>query len=171
MDKKIIMILLIFLGLIGFMFISMNRLQDDNDKDETYPSSVNQTSTDVILNDIKNVNLYVTDYKYDSTINGYHYQQVTLDNYSLIKEVLAGLNLDNKTYGTVYGKYKLVVDNKTIFFDSNNDIALFADKNIVFKFPKEIKSQIVTSTDNCSCCAEKENCKINLCSCLNNKTN
>lgn len=148
-----------------FIFIKSNNMN----KDDNINSNSNKTSNEVKIEEIGNVNtvkLYSTDYKYDENINGYNYIEVSLTNDQIdkLKDEIKNIKLQNVTDITIYGKYKLVLDNKIIFFDIGNDYALYLNDNKVINFKDSIKQILVSTTDNCSCCSTS-NCKINLCSC------
>ena len=164
MDKKIgLGVLLIFICMIVFyIFIHSNSMNsDDNNYSNTNSNS--NTSSEEIGN-VNNVILYTTDYIYDDKINGYNYTEISLskDQIDKLKSEISSIKLVNVTDTVIYGKYKLVLDNKVLFFDMGNDYALYDNKVIDFK--DSIKQILVSTTDTCSCCTTS-NCLINMCHC------
>lgn len=176
MNKKMGLLFVFFFGCILLMYtFSMNIAS--NKEEDVYNSNkisnkisneepiVKQTK---LIGDFNDVKLYVTDYIYDPNINGYHYQLLTLSNEQInyLKQQLKNIDLYDTTNGVVYGQYELVLDGKKIFYDINNDYALYLDENKTFKLSQEIKNMISPVKNNCSCCSTVD-CKINLCKCNN----
>lgn len=163
MDKKIgIGFLIIFICMGAFFFFVQSK---DMNKDDDITSNSNKTKVEEI-GAINSVKFYSTDYKYDNNINGYNYSEITLTNEQIdkLKNEVSKIKLDNITDSVIYGKYKLVLDDKIIFFDIGNDYALYLNDNKVIKFNNDIKKILVSTNDTCSCCTTS-NCKINMCSC------
>lgn len=156
MTKKIgIVFVLIVVGMfaIYMKFGFTTKLDENKNKENT-------------LNNIDKITLSKTDYVYDETIKGYKYEQLDLSDSAkeLIKEELSTLKLDSIGDGVVYGKYKLELDDYTLYFDPNNDIALYKNKNYLIKLNNSFKKQILNNDETCSCCLTDE-CEINLCPC------
>lgn len=160
-------IFLIFFIAMFAIFGIMNNQTNDKEYD-TDTSNENQNKTVQKIGNINNIEVYVTDYKYDATINGYKYNKINANINNDIKKDLTAITLEPIKNETVYGKFKMVIDNRTFFFDLGNDYALYLDENQVISFPDEIKRKMVATSDTCSCC-QGETCKINLCAC--NQTN
>lgn len=167
MDKKIgIGFLIIFICMAAFsFFIQSNKMNkaDNIDSNSNINSNENKTEEIGNVNDIK---FYSTDYKYDDNINGYNYNELSLteDQVNRLKSEVSKIQLKNVADTIIYGKYKLVLDDKVIFFDMDNDYALYLNDNKVIYFKDSIKQILVSNTNNCSCCTTSD-CKINLCSC------
>ncbi len=164
MNKKILIILVILFGGMAFVFYEFKTKLP---KEEEVIN--NPVAEKALIGDINNVELYVTDYRYNRNIPGYNYTKVELtsDQIEKIKKELVNVDLNQNIQDVVYGKYKLVVDNKTIFFDINNDSALYLEGNKTFRLSNDIKKIVAISNDTCSCCSTS-NCKINLCACPTN---
>lgn len=164
----LIFILLAMAGFFAFTQTYENKKQE-SDNSESVKKSNNQSNKVEKIGDVSSISLYVTDYVYDSNINGYNYTLVELTDESKneLKKSIKNIELKNQKDKVIYGKYKLVLDDKILFFDIGNDYALYSNSNIVINFPSKTKSIIAKSTDTCSCC-KTEKCKINLCSCSNN---
>lgn len=170
-DKTVKVFLIFMLILMSCFFVFTQNYENKNEEfsnsNETKVS--NKTSNKVEkIGDINNISLYVTNYVYDSNIKGYNYSLVELtdENKTELKNAVKDIELKNQKDLVVYGKYKLVLDDKTIFFDLGNDYALYSNSDIVINFPNKTKSIVAKSTDTCSCCKTEE-CKINLCACNN----
>ncbi len=169
MNKKFLIIfMIIFLAMVGLFGYTLQNKTDEQPK-----TSENTNKDDALelpmIENIDKIELSTTSYKYNNQINGYDYTKLEINNVDKVKELLKELDLNDQVEDIVYGKYKLVIDDKTIFFELGTDSALYLEKNITFKFPNDIKKQIVASMDNCSCCEKTSKCKINLCACSNNK--
>lgn len=168
MDKKIgvgFLIIFIFMT-IFFVFIQSNNFRDD---DDNVISNSNTTSNEIKIDkigNVENVKLYETDYIYNDKINGYDYNEVILtdDQINKLKNEVSSIQLSDSSDAVIYGKYKLVLDNKIIFFDMGNDYGLYLNDNKVINFKDSIKQMIISNVSNCSCCTTS-NCKINMCSC------
>ena len=162
--------ILIFIFIIGIAFLGIIAVQNRMKKEDIDESSSNSNSnivSNVSKNEIgnyNNINLYITNYVYSGKINGYNYNEVSLNNIDLnsIKEEISKLDLNDTVDDIVYGQYKLVLDDKTIYYDINTDSAMYNNK--VFKFPRSIKNKLNVTTNTCSCCTTT-NCNINLCKC------
>lgn len=141
-------------------------MNQKNKKDDEKESYSNETEVNENISDIKNVELYVTDFKYNDQINGYTYEKVELtnDKIDIIKKEAKNINLNKKNDKTVYGKYKLVLDNKIIYFDPDNEYGLYSNGNYGITLSNDLKKQIIPNVKLCSCCTNN-NCNINLCSC------
>lgn len=163
MEKKAAIIFLIIIGCMVFMYLKFGVKLNDEESTNSNNSNIEEKD---LIGEINSINIYTTDYKYDVNIKGYNYVKVTLsqENINNLKKDLSTLDFNNKVNDVVYGMYKLVIDNKTIFFDIETDSALYLEKNITFKFPKEIKRKYFSSVDKCTCC-ETQDCKINVCEC------
>ena len=162
--------ILVFAFIVGLAFLGFIGIQDrmkDKDPDKKTSNS-NETSNVVkeekLIGDYNNINLYFTDYVYSSKLNGYNYTEVSLTNVDLnsIKSEISKLNLNDTTDEIVYGQYKLVLDDKVIYYDINNDSAMYNGN--IFKFPRAIKTKLNITNNTCSCCTTV-NCNINLCKC------
>ena len=167
MEKKIgviFLIIFVFMGIFYF-YINSSAFKSDDDVASNSNSNTKVEKPNEIGN-VSSVKLYTTDYVYDTSINGYNYTEVALTNEQIdsIKKEVASIKLSNVTDTVIYGKYKLVLDDKVIFFDLDNDYALYLNENYVIKFSNDIKKLVTNSTDSCTCCTTS-NCKINLCSC------
>ena len=168
MDKKIgigFLIIFIFMA-VFFVFIQSNNFRDD---DDNVISNSNTTSNEIKIDkigNVENVKLYETDYIYNDKINGYDYNEVILtdDQINKLKNEVSSIQLGDISDAVIYGKYKLVLDNKIIFFDMGNDYGLYLNDNKVINFKDSIKQMIIYNVSNCSCCTTS-NCKINMCSC------
>ena len=164
MDKKIgLGFLLIFICMIVFYFFIQSNNMNSDDNNYSNTNSNSNTSSEKIGN-VNNVILYTTDYIYDDKINGYNYTEISLskDQIDKLKSEISNIKLVNVSDTIIYGKYKLVLDNKVLFFDMGNDYALYNNKVISFK--DSIKQILVSTTDTCSCCTTS-NCLINMCHC------
>ena len=164
MDKKIgLGFLLIFICMIVFYFFIQSNNMNSDDNNYSNTNSNSNTSSEKIGN-VNNVILYTTDYIYDDKINGYNYTEISLskDQIDKLKSEISSIKLVNVTDTVIYGKYKLVLDNKVLFFDMGNDYALYNNK--VIDFNDSIKQILVSTTDACSCCTTS-NCLINMCHC------
>lgn len=166
MDKKIALVLVFFLAVFAacYIFFFMNSEKDNNNSNSNSNSNVETK----LIGDVSSVKLYQTDFKYDTEKKEYTYEEITLDDrqVSKIKEVIKNIDLNKNVSATVYGQYKLVVDDKIIFFDANNNYALYMGTNKEISFSNDIKKAIVNSTNTCSCCTTS-NCLMNLCPCNN----
>lgn len=161
MNKKFILVLVILFGGMAFVFYEF---KTNLPKEE---SDINVSNKEeVLLGKINHLELYMTDYQYDTNISGYNYTKIDLTNEQIktLKKELANIDLNNKIQDVVYGQYKLVIDDKTIYFDINTDSALYLENNQVFRLSNEIKKQFITNNNTCSCCTTSK-CKINLCAC------
>ena len=164
MDKKIgLGFLLIFICMIVFYFFIQSNNMNSDDNNYSNTNSNSNTSSEKIGN-VNNVILYTTDYIYDDKINGYNYTEISLskDQIDKLKSEISNIKLVNVSDTIIYGKYKLVLDNKVLFFDMGNDYALYNNK--VIDFNDSIKQILVSTTDACSCCTTS-NCLINMCHC------
>ena len=152
-----------------FMIVAMVAMfayfNTKNNRKETEELPKEEKYEELLIGQINNIELYVTDYVYDSTINGYKYTKLNVNNADELKALLRDINLNDRVEDVVFGKYKIVLDDKTIFFELDNDSALYLEKKITFKLPNTIKKKIVASMDNCSCCQNTEKCGINVCAC------
>lgn len=174
MNKKVALLLVFFIGSMFLMYMfTMNNSSINNEEiefDETSNKENNkeEQKEKKLIGEVNDIKLYVTDYQYDSNINGYHYQLLSLtdEQINYLKEELKNVDLYSTARGVVYGQYELVLDGKKIFYDINNDYALYLDENKTFKLSQDIKNMISPVKNNCSCCTT-ENCKIKLCKCLN----
>lgn len=171
-NKAIIVFVILMVVVMGGFFVLTQKYNDNdtnNESNKTSTETKKETVKKEKIGDISNIKLYVTDYVYNSTIKGYTYTEINLsdDNINKFKEAVKDIELTSKKDIIVYGKFKLVLDDKIIFFDLDNDYALYSNKNIIFKLPNTTKTIIANSTDKCPCC-KTDNCKINLCACSNN---
>jgi hypothetical protein len=173
-NKAIIVFVILMIVVMGGFFVLTQTYEDkgkDKQMDGELPSNSIKKETSKIekIGEVTNIKLYVTDYIYNSSINGYTYTEVTLkdEDKAKFKDAVKDIELTTKKDYVVYGKFKLVLDDKIIYFDLDNDYALYSNKNIVFKLPNTTKTIIANSTDKCPCC-KGDNCKINLCACSNN---
>ncbi len=162
MNKKItlvftILIICMVACIVTYRFKALPKENSNNNSD---------INVQMTIGNINNVSLYYTDYSYNKDIKGYVYTLVNLSSEDInnIKEGLKDIELRDNIKDIVYGQYKLVLDDKTIFFDSNTDSALYLEKNITFKLPNSIKKKFISNDNTCSCCTTSE-CKINLCGC------
>lgn len=161
MNKKFLLILVILFGGMCFFFYEFKTTLPKEEE------NINESNDKkAMFSNINNIELYATDYQYSKTVPGYSYVKVDLTNEQIenIKKELVNVNLNHKVQDVVYGKYKLIIDDKTIFFDVDTDSALYLEGNQVFRLSNDIKRKFITSTDTCSCCTTS-NCKINLCTC------
>lgn len=161
MNKRFILVLVILFGGMSFAFYEF---KTNFPKEEADINASNKEED--MIGKINHLELYMTDYRYDTNILGYNYTKIDLTNEQIetLKQELANIDLNNKTQDVVYGQYKLVVDDKTIYFDINTDSALYLENNQVFRLSNEIKKQFITTNNTCSCCTTGK-CKINLCAC------
>ena len=164
MYKKVLAIFgIMFVAMLaGFVYMTTHQPETDATKEETEKKEAMPISV------INNIELYVTDYVYDANINGYKYTKLDIVNPNEVKGYLKDVDLNDTVKAVVYGKYKMVLDDKTIFFDLDNDDALYFENDVTFKLPNNIKRQIVYTSDQCSCCTTTttpDACKINLCPC------
>lgn len=164
MDKKImITFVFILLAIIGIGLFQTQSNKAKSQEKEKIPTEIKTKK----IEDVSSISLYVTDYVYDTRINGYVYKPVTLGNeqMSVIKEEALNIDLNTSLDDIVYGKYKLVIGEHIFFFDNDSkEIALYLNDNKTIFFPKAIKRMLITNFDNCSCC-NMEECKINMCAC------
>ena len=162
MDKKLFIVLLVFVGIfVGFyLYINQDNFKEKNDNS----NKKNNTKRNIVskIDNINTIELYKTDFK----DNQYIKVNLTEEQISKLKESLNNFNLDNTKKAIVYGKYKLVIDDKIILFDPNNDYGLYMETNKEILFPNTIKQIIINDEKLCSCCVNN-NCNINLCSCNN----
>lgn len=161
MDKKILMLFVLFIGFFAVFYIQINFNEKKSDE-LNKTSNKKKDNIEYKINNIKNIELYVTDFK----SNNYTRVDLTDEQITKLKKELNDFSLNNKKSSIVYGKYKLVIDNKIIFFDPNNDFGLYMNSNEEIYFPNTIKQIIVSNEKLCSCCINS-NCNINLCSCTN----
>ena len=172
-NKAIIVFVILMIVVMGGFFVLTQKYENkDKSKDGNEPSSETKKETTKKIEkigEVTDIKLYVTDYIYNSSINGYTYTEVTLkdEDKAKFKDAVKDIELTTKKDYVVYGKFKLVLDDKIIYFDLDNDYALYSNKNIVFKLPNTTKTIIANSADKCPCC-KGDNCKINLCACSNN---
>lgn len=165
MNKKLLFVVIVFGVCTALFYYLINHKTFIKEPDTTPTSNTQEKNT---IGNINNVSLYNTNYVYNNEIKGYIYQPVELTSEQVnnIKSFLSNIDLKNNINGEVYGQYKLVIDDKTIFFDINTDSALYLEKNIIFKLPNDIKKTFVQTNNMCSCCTTS-NCNINLCECNN----
>ena len=167
MDKKIIFVLIFLVAIFAgfYIFTVTNTVKDNDENTDEVSNSNNEVVT---IGDVNNIKLYKTDFKYDNEKKEYAYVEIILtdEQISNLKTSIKNINLNKNVNATVYGQYKLVLDDKIIFFDSDNDYALYMGTNKEIKFSNEIKKIVATTNDKCSCCTT-QNCMINLCKCAN----
>ena len=159
-----VLFFIIVIFAMGYYFINVN--DKNNNKDDKKSNSNSEVEK---INDVNNIKLYVTDFKYDEKINGYIYEEMPLTDGQItnLKKEVSEIDLSVSNDKTIYGKYKIVIDNKTIFFDSDDGYALYKNKNYTISFPKKLSGKLIIKNQKlCSCCATI-NCNINLCSCNN----
>ena len=160
MNKKALAIFIVlFVGMAIIFYNFKTKLPQES-------ITSNSNKEQKLIGSVKDITLYVTDYQYDKVKKGYNYTKIELssEQISNLKDKLSSVDLNQEVSDVVYGKYKLVIDDKTIFFDINTDSALYLEGNQVFKLSNDIKKIVVNSSDTCSCCTTSK-CKINLCAC------
>ena len=166
---KFVLIFFVAIFAVFFVFITMNdNSQKEKKLDEVTESNEDTNKEQKLIGDINSIKLYQTDFVYNQVTTGYDYTEVALSTIQInyIKEALKDVDLNNTVSATVYGQFKLVIDDKIIFFDANNDYALYMGTNKEFVLPKDKKIKIANTTNTCSCCTTVD-CKINLCKCNN----
>ena len=169
MNKKVLAIFgIMFVAMLaGFVYMTTHQPKTEETKEEAEKKEA------MPIGVINNIELYTTDYVYDANINGYNYTKIDIANPNEIKGYLKDVDVNDTHDAVVYGKYKMVIDDKTIFFDLGNDDALYFEKDVAFTLPNNIKRQIVYTSDQCSCCtttSTPDACKINLCPCNTTQT-
>ena len=145
-----------------FVFAVFGKLSLSGEPKETFSDEPEVTSDDYLkAPDNYDIKLYVTDYVYD---NGYQYKEVALTEElkKSIIEVMNKVKTNSTSDDTTYGKYKLQYGTEIIYFDLDNNGALYNNKSIYFS--KEDKLKIANNEDHCSCCGTA-NCNINVCGC------
>ena len=163
-------LIIVFAFIVGIAFLGIIGVQNRMKEKDTDKSNINSNIESNIskekdlIGDYTNIKLYFSNYIYSSKINGYNYEEVLLQDIDLssIKEEISNLDLSDSIDDIVYGQYKLVLDDKIIYYDINNDAAMYNGK--VFKFPKTLKIKLNTTDNTCSCCTTSK-CNINLCKC------
>lgn len=166
MNKKFLIIFVVlFVGMAIIFYNFKTKVTNEYDINSNLDSNSSNKEQKLIGN-INDISLYVTDYKYYVVKKGYNYTKVELSNeqISSLKDKLSKVDFNQEVSDVVYGKYKLIIDDKTIFFDPDTDSALYLEGNKVFKLSNDIKKIVVNSNDTCSCCKTSK-CKINLCAC------
>lgn len=163
MDKKILIVFVVFLVMIFAMFFVAN---NNSSEEEPLKEEETTNSEHYIVGNITNMAVYQTDFIYYT--DGYSYIKVNLTDEQGLRNDLAKLDLYDKVDDVVYGKYKIVIDGRTLFFDLDTDSGLWLEENITFRFPKSIKEKYFTSNEICSCCPSPDKCKLNACVCINN---
>lgn len=161
MNKKALAIFVVlFVGMAIIFYNFKTKLPQEED------ITIDSGKEQKLIGPVKNIELYVTDYRYDNVKKGYNYAKLELsaEQINSLKDKISSVDLNYEVQDIVYGKYKLVIDDKTIFFDINTDSALYLEGNQVFKLSNDIKKIVINSNDICSCCTTN-NCKINLCAC------
>lgn len=151
----VIIVFLIVFAVFGKISLSGEKKNSFNDD----PIENNEAHFNVPGNDY--IKLFIANYKLE---NGFQYSEVTLsdDQKKEIINVMSKVIKDSISNETVYGKYKLEYGTETIFFDLDNNSALYDNKIIYFE--KEEKIKIANDNDHCSCCTTS-NCNMNICGC------
>lgn len=162
MEMILVFAFIVGLAFLGFIAIQDRMKEKDSDDSNSNSNIVSNTKEVNSIGEFSNIKLYMTDYIYTSKIHGYNYTEVQLNNIDSIKEEIAKLDLNDTIDDIVYGQYKLVIDDKVIYYDINTESAMYNNK--VFKFPNSIKLKLNTTNNTCSCCTTT-NCNINLCKC------
>ena len=165
MEMVLVFVFIVGLAFLGFVGIQDRMKEKDPNKSNSNSNQVsNEKKEKELIGNYSTIKLYITDYVYSGKINGYNYTEVSLSNVDLnsIKEELSKLDLNDTIDDIVYGQYKLVLDDKVIYYDANTESAMYNNK--IFKFPKNIKIKLNITNNTCSCCTTT-NCNINLCKC------
>lgn len=171
-NKAIISIFVFLLiAMCGFFVLTQNYKENEKKEDGNKPSTETKKETNKKvekIGEVSNIKLYVTDYVYNPSINGYVYTEVNIndEDKTKFKDAIKDVELTSKKEAVVYGKFKLVLDEKIIYFDLDNDYALYSNLKTIIKLPNTTKTIIANSNDKCPCC-KGDNCKINLCACSN----
>ena len=165
MEMVLVFAFIVGIAFLGFIGIQDRMKEKEPDKSNSNSNKIsNEVKEKELIGNYSTIKLYMTDYVYSGKINGYNYTEVSLDNVDLtsIKDEISKLDINDTVDDIVYGQYKLVIDDKIIYYDITNDSAMYNNK--VFKFPKTIKVKLNITNNTCSCCTTV-NCNINLCKC------
>lgn len=159
MSKKTgVLLYLFFIVIFGFMIFfkikmgvrnGLSNVEDDNDGK--------------IFGEQEDIHLYATDFKND---NGYKYTEIELTNEKkiIIGYIMKELSVNQSNDETTFGSYKLEYGNYVLFFDLDNDSALYKNDNIIIYFSKKDKEKIIDTQNRCSCCKD-DKCSIDFCHC------